>query len=511
MDRIASVIGLGLLFIWFRIPLAQQPQSLNPDEAELLAVGRQASRNLAPYETFTTSTFGPIWPEMLGILRNLGVPLTLPMAHILSLLIWLSIFSAFSLLSSKNIKPIIVFLSFLPILITTAMGGVPYLGGDIVALNTELLAVFWCSIALVLILKWNSTYAYVLSGFFLGFAFFTKYQSAIVCLTLVLAIYLKSISGLDSKPLRYRLYHLLFGFVSFVFALLASHLIFGSTHGLYESIMFTLDYGRGQFGNFANATLADRFWIGGKILFKSWGIVSTILLVLILLTSSRGMAQKFLILGVIVSGFVAMSSPGNEFSNYSIFLIWTLAAGLLLAFRFAVVNDSNFRTVKVEFAAVLSILVLFALEPKGPVNKVALEPRSFAESTQVSQYEGVDGKEVLLLCPQGSKVVTWGWASELYSIYDWEPVDKITNESMRVIWDWKDKSVHEERIVNALNNKGTRCLVSALGPKHFANLDEKLHSVEVVSQTINSELSLGFRKHYFDDSGLTVYVRIDSN
>ena len=59
---------------------------MNPDEAELLAAGRRAALNLLPYVTYTTPTYLVAWPFALGVLAALGVPMTLPTAHVLSAL-----------------------------------------------------------------------------------------------------------------------------------------------------------------------------------------------------------------------------------------------------------------------------------------------------------------------------------------------------------------------------------------------------------------------------------------
>ena len=61
----------------------------NPDEAELLALGRRASVNLRdPVGTFAVGTLGPIQPTLLGFVGALGIPLTLTTAHIISGLIY---------------------------------------------------------------------------------------------------------------------------------------------------------------------------------------------------------------------------------------------------------------------------------------------------------------------------------------------------------------------------------------------------------------------------------------
>jgi hypothetical protein len=65
----------------------------NPDEAELLALGRRGNAEFTPYQTYTTSTSLYLWPLLIELLTKTGVPITLPTARLLNGLFYFSLSS----------------------------------------------------------------------------------------------------------------------------------------------------------------------------------------------------------------------------------------------------------------------------------------------------------------------------------------------------------------------------------------------------------------------------------
>lgn len=92
--RLVSVgicVYLFVLFFYLRWNAIVWRGRFNPDEAELLADGLRASKSFVPFKDFTSPTFGPLWPMFLGYLHRFGLPLSLPIAHLLSALILIMI------------------------------------------------------------------------------------------------------------------------------------------------------------------------------------------------------------------------------------------------------------------------------------------------------------------------------------------------------------------------------------------------------------------------------------
>lgn len=67
----AFLIAATALFALGRISIIASRIALNPDEAQLLADARRASISFVPYDTFTTPTYGPIWPMLLAVYEPL--------------------------------------------------------------------------------------------------------------------------------------------------------------------------------------------------------------------------------------------------------------------------------------------------------------------------------------------------------------------------------------------------------------------------------------------------------
>ncbi len=144
LGRVAPLmmaVVLVVIVVELRGRFLASSATYNPDEAELLAAGRRAALNLVPYVTYTTPTYLIGWPFALGVLADLGVPMTLPTAHVLSALAYV----AFALIGwvavSRRLGWIAAGLLILPtaVALFAAHSTRPR---DFLALGTELLPAF---------------------------------------------------------------------------------------------------------------------------------------------------------------------------------------------------------------------------------------------------------------------------------------------------------------------------------------------------------------------------------
>ena len=164
---------LFILFFGLRWNAIISRGRFNPDEAELLAGGLRASKSFIPFKDFTSPTFGPIWPMFLGYLHRFGLPLSLPVAHLLSALILIMIcklvFSA--LVQRFSIALAFTIVTPLSLQFASGLGDFDYL-----SLSTELLPLLFLVIATAITYRQvleHRTVFYV--GLFFGLAVFSKY------------------------------------------------------------------------------------------------------------------------------------------------------------------------------------------------------------------------------------------------------------------------------------------------------------------------------------------------
>lgn len=160
---------LLVLFLCLRWNAIVSRSRFNPDEAELLADGIRASKSFVPFKDFTSPTFGPIWPIFLGYLHRFGLPLSLPIAHLLSALILIMICKLVFNALFRRFSFVLALIIVTPLSLQFATG----LGdSDYLSLSTELLPLLFLVISTVI------TYRQVLEHrtvFYIGLFLVSQY------------------------------------------------------------------------------------------------------------------------------------------------------------------------------------------------------------------------------------------------------------------------------------------------------------------------------------------------
>jgi hypothetical protein len=72
-------------------------------------------------------------------------------------------------------------------------------------------------------------------------------------------------------------------------------------------------------------------------------------------------------------------------------------------------------------------------------------------------------------CPPGSRVLVWGWASELYAEFDWAPASRYVYTWY--LFGWGRSAYYRETMEAEVANAPPTCIVEALGPAFFGRLD----------------------------------------
>ena len=73
-------------------------------------------------------------------------------------------------------------------------------------------------------------------------------------------------------------------------------------------------------------------------------------------------------------------------------------------------------------------------------------------------------------CPAGSRVIVWGWASELYAYYDWTPASRYVNTTW-VLNPGEHQAEYGSVLEDELRQSPPDCIVEAIGPAFFAGVD----------------------------------------
>ena len=241
------IAGFLILSIWARLPYFRYPFNVNPDEAELLSAAKLASKSLFLYENYVTSTFGPVWPEFLGFLLNIGVKLNFNVAHVLSYLLLAISFLGIQLRLLIKIK-YFSFLTYSVLLLIDLLVFLP-INREFAFLSTETLPIALVSTSILVLSfpKFMRSYNKFLSGLICGLAFLAKYQVApLLLITLVISLMTNKSNAQTTKKKP-----VFSSFMSgFSFTLLTSFFSIliggGLPKFLNESLKFSIFYSTGK-------------------------------------------------------------------------------------------------------------------------------------------------------------------------------------------------------------------------------------------------------------------------
>jgi len=519
-----------LAAVYLRMPYFINANAINPDEAELLATGKLASQSWFPYENYTTTNFGPIWPEFLGIFKSVGFSLTFQFAHIMSfvlLLIGFLLFQVIDLTLRKNanwmiygLYALIDFAVFSPATIEFSF------------LATETLPIALASIMLIFLMtQKRSAKILYFSGAFFGLAVLAKYQAIPIGVIAIIFIFVychhkNSFYTNFIEVLKFITGMFLTFFVIFVWIFLGG----GLQKFLIDSLGFSFSYSSGDIPGFQGGLGFIRKLQNGTNLIWGEPVVLLIifwLLSLILvsrqdytrqsghnLTVSRIPSSPMVLICIIV-GFLMVSIPGNYFPHYLLFLIWTLqVSGSLLNFgEFSeksvksyvpFLNATDSKSIPVVFLLLAGLV--FSANQSDFLDSIRLSQRSQVEANILLESKISNlSKQGLELCPRKSQVFIWGWAAEYYTLFDWNPPDDLVNDSMRIFFGFNEEVV-AKRIFAAVSSDKTSCIFEAIGPNYFFNISP-LDSLQNRVPSVSDFLISHYRKIELTPEYGTVWVR----
>ncbi len=485
LEFIATPLCWISIFLYFRRNAIFSHIVLNPDEAELIATGQRVGISLIPYEKFTTPTFGPIWAYFLGILNKLGLPMTIPIAHLLSaLLSSLVIIIVFTKVSSRwGFQSALVLVS--PLGLLWAAGNIPRSASDVNALGTLQLPLLITTVAFAIYANKNlKKFDLINFGVLIGLAALAKYQIfPIIFFTGVLLILtIKNNDKTSGKILKIGLF--LVGMAIPIVVLVIVTAIFGNIDKLwFEGVGFMKDY-----------VLHRQKLTGSMPLEPSSRIASTVefifqypafLYLLIFATifakikkgkpaDNGGSQNGFIFIWIVLIASLFLTSP--LFPNYALVILFAAIPALFICMKEVRLNEDG-KLIKISLHAVKSQVVLLLpmlLTCMYLIPMIGINSKSDLKFNDLFSIAGgqkarvaEDGVNYIgKYCPPGSKVFVYGWSGEMYSENLWEPASRYVISTW-LLMGTSEKKRYLQILLDELKKDKPDCVIEALGPGFF--------------------------------------------
>lgn len=485
MDFVVCVV-IAAVFAYGRRDFVLTRLVLNPDEAEMLAAGKRAALTLVPFRDFAVGTYGPVWPTLLGVLHRMGLPLTVPVAHLLSAVAGAACCATVAVALRRSAGWIWATVVTVPLVAHWSMG---FYSSDFVAMATETLPL--CFLVAACAVGFSSPVVShrraVTSAVLFGLVMSAKYAFApVVLMGLIALVLMRQRAG--ARPLRSVA---LVGSLAVApyTAFMAVAVVAGVPFWkISESFVFNWNYARaGGVSGGLPLTVAQR-------LDETWTAVTSLPSLLV------GVA---VIVGAVVVQIARRSFRAENID--AVLLACALASiavsVLLLYLVYPVHPHYSYlyiggclqalllcRTVvpRVSWPEVLSTvggrvglfgtgLALTAMVAWVPTH-VGTHPPAPSWKTTWGSLLSADGglmtrlvpaqpgdPTVESLCPRGSRVLVWGWEPGPYSYYDWQPASRyvVTTGLIQPNRTAADPSLYRPRLLAELVAQPPDCIVEA--------------------------------------------------
>jgi hypothetical protein len=423
----------------------------------------------------------------LGYLHRFGLPLSLPIAHLLSALILIMICKLVFNALVRRFSFVLALIIVTPLSLQFATG----LGDlDYHSLSTELLPLLFLVTATVITYRQvleHRTVFYI--GLFFGLAVFSKYFFApLVLIGMAMAISKSHSDGLRwTSTFRW----MIIGFCLPVLLLMSWAFIAGvPLWKILESPLITFQYLQG--GGLGNSVCSkiDRLNNIRSSLSAHFSSFSLLLLGISLCISSgisiRSRHQAFRFVVILSPPVVAvflLSSNCIIFPHYNYLLVGGVLQ-LFIASTSLAPRDkgthpkSESRIILSLFVFVISQILLTNVVPafSSPLAKGPEKSPQFLSATNGLWERAWDSERTPLssFCARGDSVLVWGWSPELYSFYGWVPASRYVVTTAMIDHEMfsHDLTNSRARLRDELDLARLDCVVVATGPSFFGSFDE---------------------------------------
>lgn len=530
----AAVVAVILaVFMFVRRDAVRSFMTLNPDETELLAAGKRAAMSFIPFKDFTVPTYGPAWPMFLGTLHRLGLPLTVPVAHLLSALagVLCCAWVALGLRRSAGWGWAVIVVAPL-----VAHWSVGFFSPDFMAMSTEVLPM--CFLAAACVVGFASPVVTsrraITAAVLFGMVVWSKYFFApLVLVALAALIVLLWRSGV--RPVRAVMVVGSASAAPFVAASAVALLAGVPWWKVSETIVFNWNYARagGLLGQ-ADITASSRFRVAWDVVTHVPAASAMVVLVVAALAvrvARRSIALRsidtVLFVSALVStvvAFVLLYELHPIFPHYSyVYFGGCIQAVLLCRIALprlspAAMLSSVGRAVAtgvagVSLAAVVLMVPNYSLKHAPDASWTTPWSSLFttkggmlAAITPVAPSDpGIDA-----LCPAGSRVLVWGWQPAPYVYYDWQPASRyvVTTYQMDDNVIAADPAVYRPRLAEELMDRPPDCILDVWGITVWNSIGEDA-KLSVQMPDLVARLSRRYVVHelfWGGDKPITVYV-----
>jgi hypothetical protein len=483
--RSLAVASMALAVVLIRFPTFFNSNPLNPDEAELLATGLLAADNFEPYENYTTTNFGFLWPSLLGALQKIGIVTNFNHAHVLSALFLLvTIILVQSSVPSPK-RRLFILVGY-PCAIAWAYQSYPQRSpGDFASLTTESASILMIALGFWLVFGSRSSQPRIFLGHVaLGLAPWFKYQALPLCLVVSVAqpFLLAEIDDLIKRFTRFRL--AVGGFLVGLLLPLSVLGFFGRLDSFYEeSLTFASRYARGGVPGFSVGTW-EKLEATSSLFFNEPLALMTLLGAgFLLLRNPSNQKTKFWATAIVLTGILVTGFPGNLFKHYTQYSM----IGILLALALSVADSQVVdQERKDHVQSVLSeegkrkqflvfvdrgLLMILVAILSAPILRTIWTEYSSLKISNWSRESLLDEEYaphtfVSQQCPALSNVIVWGWSPQEYLIFDWRPAARQVH-TVQLQRKLPDIEWAETDMDQAIRDPETDCLLEAIGPNYF--------------------------------------------
>ncbi len=485
---VLGIAGLLVVLLWLRGDVLLSSGSFNPDEAELLGEAKRALLSPIPYDTFTTSTHLLVWPYFLAALHLVGLPLSLPAAHLMSGLFYVLILS---ILWTVLVRRLSVWTAAIGVIgpALLLLSGVinAELVRDYMALSTELLPIALLTVAAATAFMGVSPRGGArlwISTVIIGIAPWAKPSVGLLALGLWGVIIASELRGQPpaswwkSKRVAICAVGVIAPTVVFTTVMLV-----GGTFGLFLSEPISTTFSYASAGSAEGAILPG---VPARLTTLTPVLIG--ILPLVFVSGSRLRGSLILsrwhwhhsrlaisaLLGLTLLGVTSTVLSPLAFPHYAI-LTWGgatiaticatgLATDAPLGVSWGLSPPERWGTIIVAACACAALWPYAGTFAHG--FRFA-SPASIMNSEITSPSEVDPGLRPLSeVCRPGSEVVAWGWSPEYYSYLNWTPASRY------VISQWlratnPRQTLYRDRFVAELQSRQPSCIVNFVGPSFF--------------------------------------------
>jgi hypothetical protein len=490
---VVSIVALVLLVV-LRGSALLTHGVFNPDEAELLALGRRASANLIPYQTYTTSTSLYLWPLFLGILTKIGIPMTLPIAHLLSGLfyVYLVVVGWYFFYRQHGWKWATAIVAPPALYLFAGVTSV-----DFLSLGTELLpiAILMTGMLILFPAGREVPLARLAGGSLVcGAAIWAKPQVAPLAFGVVVSgVIIRELerrklaqtpgSWRDSRITRDALIALGSFLLPSILSVLVILLAGEMSAFWHETVMAILSYSAGahHVGPSGNGTVAERaqlvgaflltmpfaaVWVLGGLLGWSW--------------SRRDGRTRWLELlawlAPVALAVLSLSILPILYPHYGNLVYAGALASGIVGCRVARVDKLSGKVEPTNTNVLVAVVALASLVAILAVSQTAWGQLAFLRgyvTTAITKQElpavdpySFNASQLRTWCPDNATVQVWGWEAELYAYYDWMPATRYVDTEWQLFSSGESKYL-KAALLHDLEASRPACIVEAIGPGFF--------------------------------------------